>query len=191
MIQTSEPTQLISGYSSEWQKRLPVYASSLYTLNYVLRNSQGKDLLQIEAESDGPNTFTVAITPAQSAGLAAGDYSLIGYVTDDATGGATDKVVVFSGTITIKPDPLTAKGDLRSHNRRMVDLLRSALEKLAKGTVSNVTVNGKSYSKRSLAEVRMELARYEEALRQEESAARLGANINPNRILVRFTPTGA
>ena len=188
MTNTSEPTSLIAGYSYSWTKTLSDYSSALYSLTYVLRNAITGQSTSVTATIAGPFSYSVAFVPALTEGLAPGQYLLIGYITDDLTGGQATKVSVYNSTLDLQANPLITAGDLRSHARRMVDLLRSMIEKLAKGTISSSTVNGKQYTQKDMAAARAELARYEELLRQEEAAARLESSAG--KVFIRFTPTG-
>jgi hypothetical protein len=155
---------------------LPGYSSATHTLRYVLRKADGGgNSLTFAAQPDGANSYTVTLPPGLTAGIT-GQYQLTGYVTDDATGGEVTRQVVYTATVTIRPDPLTQGGDRRTFYQQMVDTLRAALLALSKGELSSTTVNGKSYNRRQLAEVRVELARFEELLRQEEGGG-VGQNI--------------
>jgi hypothetical protein len=186
----AEPSKLISGYSDEWTRTLTDYPTSTHTLKYVFRRVDGTGFAQtFTAVADGVATHKLTLTPAQAATLTVGAYSLLGYVIDDATSGATTKATVYDGVVQIEPDPAASTSeDRRTHARRMVDLLRAGLEKLAKGTTSSVSIQGKTFTMRSIGELRGELNRYEERVRQEEDAARTGTR-GRNNIYVRFNPT--
>jgi hypothetical protein len=186
---TVEPERILAGYSIAWRRTLAKFPASLYSLNYLFRHNTSAFARSFVASPDGASSYLVSLTAGDTAPFPDGSYTLTGFITDDATGGDVVKEVVFDGQLRVLPDPLGAKGDLRSHARKMVDLLRSTLEKLAAGTINSASVNGKNYTQKNLAEVRAELARYEEILLNEEQAARIGGDINPNRILIRFTPT--
>ena len=185
----SEPRTITAGASATWTRYLPDYPAGSYTLAYSLRLMTGTSPAAVfEAVADGVASHKVALLPAQTLGLDPGTYSLVGYVSDDETAGATVREIVFDGTVQVLPNPLGGgAGDRRTHARRMVDLLRAALEKLAGGTTSQVTVQGKSWTQRSLGELRAELARYEEQVRQEEAAAR--GQTGSGNIFVRFGST--
>lgn len=180
--ESREPASLVAGYAKTWRKNLPEYRTETYTLKYVLSPMAGKGASsEITAEPDGVNSYLVVIAPADTASLC-GSYRLTGYVVDTATGGDEVRVIVFDGSIQIKPDPTSAEGkDVRSHARKMVDLLRSTLEKLASGAISSASVGGRNYTQKDLATVRQELARYEDILRRED-------NRNAGKVLIRFGP---
>lgn len=183
-----EPTQLIAGYSTEWKRTVPGFPSASFTLKYALRKADGSgQATVITAAADGIETYRVTIAPQHTAAKQ-GLYQLIGYITDDATAGATVNQVVYRGTIEFAPDPIgDDPSDRRTFYRKMVDQLRAALLKLSSGTVTNVNVNGKSFNLRSLAELRQELARFEQLLRAEEQAQFINEGCgNPNRIFIRF-----
>lgn len=185
----SEPTTLIAGHSATWTRYLPAYPTGDYTLTYVFRSMDGSGpALIFEAVADGVAQHKLVLTPAQSATLQAGHYQLVGYVTDDDTAGATTKATIYTGRVTVKPNPESATpGDLRSFAEKMVDQLRVAYDKLSKGTVSSVSIQGKNWTQRSLSEMRSELFRWQEIL-QNEVAQSQGAEKtrNAKTILVRF-----
>lgn len=181
-----EPVEVRAGFSTTWKRRLSEYPSAEYTLKYALRKIDGSGTAKtITATEAGSTTFKATLSPSDTDGLE-GVYRLVGYVEDISTGGTSEKVVVYDSTLTVEPDPLSAEpGDLRTHARRMVDLLRAALEKLASGTISSASVNGKQYTSRSLEELRAELSRYEQKVAEEDS--RYGPDCgNPNNVLIRF-----
>lgn len=185
-----EPEKLTSGYSFEWTRSVSGKPTTDHTLRYVFRKLSGKgDPVTVDATGDGVEKYKVTLTPAVSSQLKAETYSLVGYIFDDATAGATVKEIVFDGSVTVLPDPQAAAGeDRRGFARRMVDALRKAMEQLATGGLSSVSVNGKQYTRRNLAEVRQELARFEAMLMAEEAAQRIKDGCtNPNNIYVRFT----
>jgi hypothetical protein len=188
----TEPTQLTAGFGVSWIKTLTKFPSASHTLKYSFRTIDGKGSpVMFSALPDGGNSYSVSLSPADTAHLPAGEYLLTGYIIDDATTGATTKEVVYSGLATVKPDPLAQSiGDQRTHARRTRDLLRKAMEGLASGKMSSVSIQGKSFTQRQLSEVRSELARYEELVRVEEMNERLSKGChNPNRVLVRFGRT--
>ena len=185
----NEPTSLTAGFSAEWTAQVPKeFPSASFSLQYVLRNRRTGGAVQISAVPAGVNSFTVSLLPSATVELEPGQYQLTGYVTDDATGGNQVKQVVFVGQVQILPSPLAEDGDHRTFTQRMVDSLRTAYESLASGRLSSMSVNGKSYTNKSLSEIREELARWEARMAQEDADAR-GCG-NHGKILIRFNPIG-
>lgn len=187
----SEPTKITAGMGATWTRYLSEYPTADYTLTYAFRPIDGSGpALTFDAAADGVASHKLTLTPAQSATLDPITYHVTGYVTDDATAGVTTRDIVFSGVIEVAPDPSTATGgDLRSFARQMVDALRAGLKKLAAGTTNQITIQGKSWTHRSLAEMRAELNRWEEIVRTEDDAARSSSQGPRKNVFIRFNPT--
>lgn len=168
-MRTEEPTKFTAGFSETWRKTLPKFSTATHALKYVLRRMDGgSGSVTITAATDGPSTWTATFSPASTGNLEPGLYRLTGYIEDDATVGQQLREIVFSSPVNVLADPSKADGDSRSFARRMVDRLRTTLEKLATGTITSATVNGKTYNRASLGEMRAELSRFEEIVAREE-----------------------
>lgn len=177
--------KITAGFSATWRATVPAdYPSSAFSLNYVFRNVETGAKQTFSATSESLTGWKLSLTPANTTAIGAGTFTLVGYVTDDATGGTATKEVISTQTVIVHPDPTDAvEEDRRSFYARMVAKLRTALEALASGTLSSVSVNGKSYTNRNLAEVREELGRFQSLLDAEDAAA---CGNGANRIYLRF-----
>lgn len=118
-----EPKTLHAGDSVAWSRDVPEYPPAEgWVLRYVLR---GPAAMEIEAHGSG-ETHEVEIAAAITEGWAAGRYHWAAYVT--GTGG--ERYTIDTGDLVILPNWLTeGPTDVRSHARRMLDLIEAALEK--------------------------------------------------------------
>ena len=187
----SEPTSLTAGFGTSWRRTVRGFPSASNTLNYTFRPLDGSTApVTIQAQPDGLETYKVTLTPAETATLTATTHSLTGYITDDATGGVTTKQIVYQGVLSVKPDPLTAPGNLATDSQQILAALKDAMKKLAGKTLSSVSVNGKSYTTRNQTDLYHDIQRWEEIVRREQQEEALSAACrNPNRILIRNLPT--
>lgn len=189
-IPNIEPQKITAGFSVRWRRFVESYPPSLYTLRYAIRRADGTGpVLQIMAIADPNNSAVhyVDLAPSITAPLASGDHILTGWVTDDATQGATERVQVYTGSLSVIPDPLSATTeDRRSYYRKLLDAMREAYLKIASKTVSNVSIQGKAYTLRNLGELRAEINRIEERVQNEDQIARFG-RVNRG-VYARYSP---
>jgi hypothetical protein len=96
-------------------------------LAYRLINSAG--YFDISSVADGDDNL-ISVAPATSATYTDGDYQLLPFVDD-----GTDRITLTSLSVLVLPDLLAATTgvDSRSHARRMLDAIQSALESFATG----------------------------------------------------------
>ena len=142
-IPTKEPTEITAGDTVKWAKTLADYSAESYALNYVLQLLTGGTPITVTASADGSD-HSITISAATSAEYSAGNYGWYSYVTDLATG--LERYSLDSGLLTIKPDPtaFTSSTDLRSHARKMLDLLDTVLQGKATSDQMKVQVDGRS-----------------------------------------------
>lgn len=157
---TCEPSTLIPGTSWSWTKTLVDYPPSEgWTFKYQLT---GKSSFGFAAAPDPTNTFwVVSVAPDKSAPLAAGPYRLTGIVTLPAT---TEMHPAVFGNVTVEPNPLVADGtDQRQFAEIMLGLLETEIQARVKGlgnAVNSYAVDGRSFNKMTLAELRIERNRF-------------------------------
>lgn len=183
VIPTTEPATLTAGMTWVWQKNFADYQANTWTLRYVLTPSNGASgRIALTAGSNG-TAHEVNIAPANTANYAAGTYSLLGYVSD-----GTDNFVVSQATISLKPNPVTlAARDSRSMVRKTFEALEASLHGLATAEMSDMSVNGKSLRRMSLAE-KMKAYQYFKALvEQEDERAATAAGGASSSLRVYFT----
>ena len=176
---TTEPLELTAGFTSNWDKTLADYSTTLYSLKYTLTPIAGGEVTEFDATvSDG--AFNIRLTPTITSALGEGTYQLIGYVEDIATSGATttDRVSTTRTTVLAAVDSIV---DRRTFAEEIVADLQATYAKLAKNTISSATVNGRTYTKKDLMAIREEIAFFQNKVRSEMGGA-------TRRIAVTFPP---
>lgn len=143
-----------------------------WVLSYVLINESDK--ITITGSDNGDGSHLVAATPVETASWNPGEYTWTSFVND-----GTDRHTIETGTITIKPDPVSATTlDGRSAAKKWLDALLDARLILAEtgGGVVTVSMNGRTvtYDKPGL---HAEIARAKREVAAESPNASLGYSI--------------
>ena len=126
--------------------------------------------------------------PTLTALRSAGVYDLIGIVTNGA-----EKYVVYDGTLEVLPNPTQSGAyDPRSHARRVLDLVETAMEGRIPNGMESYTIGGRSINKIPLKELRELYDRYKQDVEREVQAERLANGRRSGKnIGVRFgRPSG-
>ena len=163
---TTEPLELTAGFTSNWDKTLADYSTTLYSLKYTLTPIAGGEVTEFDATvSDG--AFNIRLTPTITSALGEGTHQLIGYVEDIATSGATttDRVSVTRVKVNA---PVNALTDQRTYAELTLAGLQSTYAKLAKNTISSATVNGRNYTKIDLQILRGEITFWQNKVNAEQ-----------------------
>jgi hypothetical protein len=164
-----EPNQITAGFSVEWDKSLSEYPAALYTLVYTLAPLAGGEVKTITAAANGSD-FSIVLTPADTAQFDAGLYQLTGYAQDTATGGISEKDSVYVGRLEVLPGA-ESTSDRRTFAEIVLQSLRDTYAKLAKNSISQATVNGKTYTKLNLADLLAQIGYWETQVRNEQGGA--------------------
>lgn len=174
----SEPNQITAGFSIEWEESLSDFPATLYSLIYTLAPLAGGEVQTITATASGDD-FVITLTPAQTALFGSGDYQLTGYAEDIATSGQTVKTQVYVGRLQVLAGA-ESTADRRTYAESVLQDLRATYAKLAKNSISQATVNGKTYTKLNLADLLAQIGYWETQVRNEQGGA-------TKRIAVTFT----
>ena len=163
---TTEPLELTAGFTSNWDKTLADYTTTLYSLKYTLTPIAGGAGITFTATTSA-GVFNLRLTPAITSALAEGMYQLIGYVEDVATGGetTTDRVSVTRVKVNAS---VTALTDQRTYAELTLADLQATYSKLAKNTISSATVNGRNYTKVDLQILRGEITFWQTKVNAEQ-----------------------
>lgn len=168
-----EPKTLHAGDSLAWSRAERAYPPAEgWVLRYVL---QGPQVFEILAHGSG-DTHQVEVEAATTAGWTPGRYRWAAYV----TGPNAERYTIDHGDLVIKPDWLTAEPtDVRSHARRMLDLVEAALEKRIPKDQQSYEIDGQRLDRipvERLLELRSQYRR--ELLREEGRLSPLGRTIH-------------
>lgn len=177
-VPTTEPRVITAGDNIAFDKTLSDYSAASYLLSYVLAPIAGGDSYSFTGTPDG-DTHDIRVTPATTLGFVPGDYLLTSYVTDLATSGATTAKTLESLRVLIKPAVTSEAVDRRTFAEKMVSKLQDTYSKLAGNSIQTAAINGRSYTRSNLAELRAEIVHWEDRVRNEQGGA-------SRKIAVRF-----
>ncbi|MCH9835905.1 hypothetical protein K0U83_09595 [bacterium] len=148
MTATTEPTEIRAGDLTEWNKDLPVYPASEWTLVYTLINASSKITITASASSD---THAVSEPAATTAAWSAGFYTWTAQVTNITD--ALQKHTVLAGNLDILPD-LTAAGtttyDGRSYAKITLDAIEAVIQNRASKDQMSYTIHDRQLSRMSV-----------------------------------------
>ena len=172
---TSEPTEIHCGSLVQWKRAdlAEDYPTSLYDLIYTarLRGGLNREISITAVDSGG--AYLASMSSAVTAAQVAGDYfwqAEIKRKSDNA------KVLVGTGEWKILPDLNQTGADPRSHAEIMVDKIQSLLEGRADKDVTSYSIQGRSISKMSIADLLQWRDYYRKEVAQErrDNAIALG-----------------
>lgn len=176
-VPTMEPVEVYAGDSIHFTKSLADYPSSEWDLAYRILKQSG-DAIDITAAADGSD-FEIHVTAAATAAWTAGDYWLIGFVTD-----GTDRVQIYRGQLKVLPDPaVSANFDGRSYLQRVLEKLEAVIEEGVIREVIRYSYGGVTTEVQSLKDALDARDRIKAAIGQEVS--QVGGK--QRKILTRFT----
>lgn len=178
----NEPTTIIAGNTYEW------YATSGdktpeegYTLEYVLT---GPSTGSITGSTYDTQTFYVKATATFTAALTAGTYTMYGLLSD-----GTDRFTYSTTVLDVKANPATAGAgyDARSHARRTLDLIKTAIENITPDGVVSLSIAGRSKTNYSIGELLKLKSYYEAEVEREAAEERISKGMTgKSQIYLRF-----
>lgn len=175
-IPNIEPSVITAGDTITWSRSLPDYpVSSGWVLKYALR---GPTAIDIVGGSVGGNHL-ITVDNIASALYVEGNYTVQGYVTNGSS-----RVTVYSGSITIKPDLVTAAAgyDGRSHVKKVLDSIEAVIEGRASRGDQELTIDGTRLVKMTTDDLLKLRLTYFNLYRQETNANRRAAGSGPSRV---------
>jgi hypothetical protein len=177
------PDTLISGDSWLWSKDIGDYGTG-YTLKYALTPISGGTVITITATLSG-NKYLIEVPAATTNGYVASTYSYSEIILRDSD---SARVVLSSGVVIVKPNPLTTTADTRSHARKVLDAIRATIEGRASIDQQSMSINGRSINRTPLADLIALETTYSQIVQREDRAEALksGININSRQIVVRM-----
>lgn len=172
---TSEPTEIHCGSLVQWKRAdlAEDYPTSLYDLIYTarLRGGLNREISITAVDSNG--AYLASMSGAVTAAQVPGDYywqAEIKRKSDNA------KVLVATGEWKILPDLNQTGADPRTHAEIMLDKIQSLLEGRADKDVTSYSIQGRSISKMSIADLLQWRDYYRKEVAQErrDNAIALG-----------------
>ena len=169
------PSSLTAGDTWEWTRELADYPAGTWTLTYYFSKA-GKQF-SAAASADG-TTHSVSVAAATTAAYPAGRYQWTARV---ARG--SEKFTVESGWVDVEENPATSAADPRSWARRTLEAVEAFLEGNATTAQQSMSIQGRSISRWSLADLKQFRLDLRAEVRAEEQGDRAGLGRN---IKVRF-----
>lgn len=183
-IPATEPTKIHAGDTVAWTRALADYLpADSWVLTYQLVNASQS--IGLTATDNGDGSHAISVAPTVTDDWKPGDYQWQAYVTK-----AADRYTVGSGRITINANFAIAAAtgaDMRSVNKRTLDLVEAAIEDRFPVGEAGFSINGRSVELMTMAELlsarNTYSGLYARELRRERRAA---GNSNASRIGVRL-----
>jgi hypothetical protein len=181
-VPTSEPLQFRSGLTVKWEKGdfsgYP-YADGFTNAVYTISGQNGSKTI---AGTYSNGTWTFELTASDN-DLAAGSYTLFGYVSD-----GTNKYEIYNGDLAVLQSLVTAsRTDTRSHVKKVLDAIEAVIERRAnKEQESTQLPNGVGISLLSHAELIKTYENYKYLYAQEQDTNRVRNGGSRRKILIQF-----
>jgi len=129
------------------------YIPTSYTLTYsfrLLSSAATEITLASSVITESSTAYIIEVPSATTASYTKGDYTFQEYITN----GSSQRVVVNTGFVTVKPNLDADTADPRSHARVVFDALEAMLESRASIDQSSMSIAGRSLSRMTPEEIR-------------------------------------
>jgi hypothetical protein len=187
------PQVHVAGDTLDFQVSVPDYPSGDgWTLTYYLTprfSTPVQARIPITAIANADGTYQVQASPAATAAWKAGAYGWARIVSKNGARqtltGSEDQ-----GEVLVRPDPTTATqgADTRSHAKKMLESIETALEAFATSPVmKSYAIGTRQYMRADIPDLLVLRDRYRSEAANEDAAAQVAAGLgNPRNIGVRF-----
>ena len=182
-IPTIEPYEVTCGDTWKWDKSLADYKpSETWALTYSFRSRTGTGFNVTGSANTANDGWNIVVAASATASYPAGEYDWQAYVTK-----GSERFMVDSGKLVVAQNLNAAvtgsTTDLRSHAKKMVDIIRTALEGRIDSDVENYSIGGRAITKIPVSELVSILATYEEKLEEEVKSRRLDNKHGSGRVV--------
>lgn len=165
-VLTTFPNSFVSGDALRVKITDSRYPSSLWTLKVWFQNATST--VDFTATANGDGSFSLYLTPAQSAALVAGKY-LVGLVFTEIAS-PNDRVTGdCEYTITVLANPAVARP--KTAARQTLEAMEAAFLKLSAGSNQSVNFNGHSFTKKNLKDLQDAITRQRAIVNAEDASA--------------------
>lgn len=184
-ISEGEPAEIVVGDYLQWKRSDLVsdYPTDQYTLNYIGRIAQGGNEINITATGQTDH-YLIQVASTVTANYTPGDYHWQAEIVRNSD---SARHVISRGHSIVIPDLDVNNADPRSHAEVMLSKIESLLSGKADSDVSNYSIQGRSLTKMSLAELMEAREAYDGLVKAEK--AKLDAKYHRQTgatIMVRF-----
>lgn len=188
---TREPLELVAGDRWTW-KRTDLgadYPPASFTLKYSARLDNAATEIEITATASGSD-YLIEVLSATTAAFPVGRYRYQAYITriSDA-----QRITLNSGFFEVKPNRDIATTDPRTHARKVLDSVETAIEGFASGssiksyTIATPNGGSRSVTRRDMPDLLVLRDRYRAEVSNEEAKDRVANGFaDPRRIGIRF-----
>jgi len=183
-----EPYEVVVGDFIQWKRSdlAATYDPADYTLTYVARvTAGGSSEIKVSNSSSVTDTFLMTVSSSDSDDFDAGVYHWQAQIIRNSD---DERIVVDRGEFTAVVDLDINGTDPRTHAEIMLTKIESLLEGRADSDVANYSIQGRSLSKMTFAELidARNFYREEVAALKRKNDIKLG-RATPQTIQVRFT----
>ena len=189
-IPKKEPIQIFKGETVVW-KRTDIgvdYDPSSHSMVWEASLETNGSTRFSATVTESGTEYTFTLDNSNTAGYTAGDYFWVLKVLQTSD---SETLVIDSGKITVKDNFFATTGDTRSHPKVMLDKIESILEGRADADVSSYSIQGRSLSKISIAELLQWRDYYKAEYQKEVARFRTGNNEGSGRVVkVQFNEAG-
>ena len=188
-IPEKEPITIYKGETVVWNRKdLTDYPVGSYAMSWIARleSNGGTSFSATVTEVDDYYKFT--LDNSATGGYTTGDYFWVLKVTQSSD---SEELILETGKITVKDNYFGSTGDTRSHAKIMLDKIESILEGRADADVSSYSIQGRSLSKISIAELLQWRDYYKAEYQKEVARFRTGNEEGSGRVVkVQFNDAG-
>lgn len=157
------PPEIRAGDSVAWRVSVPDYPSSEgWALHYALR---GPASIDVEALEGTAGDYLIEVAATSTIQWSAGWYRWVAYVAD----GSGQRITLDDGQLEILPDLLAMNepGDVRSHARKMLELIEAALEKRIPRDQQSYEIDGQRLDRIPIERLEALRTRYQREVARE------------------------
>lgn len=175
-----------AGDSAQWLRAVPLWpAGAGWSLVYRLLPREGGAPITINTTAEG-DAYRVALTPADTATWAPGEYTLVGAV-ERGDGATAERITVHTSALTVQPDLMAAAAiDGRSPARKIVEAIDAWLSGRT-GWAGEKSVGDRRIKDHTMPDLLRLRDYYATQARADEMAERLANGMGGSpRVMVRM-----
>ena len=181
-IPEKEPVTFFKGETVVW-KRTDIgadYSPSSHSMVWEASLETNGSTRFSATVTESGTEYTFTLDNSNTANYTAGDYFWVLKVLQTSD---SETLVIDSGKITVKDNFFATTGDTRSHAKLMLEKIESILEGRADADVSSYSIQGRSLSKISIAELLQWRDYYKAEYQKEVARFRTGNKEGSGRVV--------
>ena len=180
-IPEKEPVTFFKGETVVWKRTdLTDYAVGSHSMVWEASLETNGSTRFSATVTESGTEYTFTLDNSNTANYTAGDYFWVLKVIQTSD---SETLVIDSGKITVKDNFFATTGDTRSHAKLMLEKIESILEGRADADVSSYSIQGRSLSKISIAELLQWRDYYKAEYQKEVARFRTGNKEGSGRVV--------